>query len=170
MGLDMYLYLKKTNFISSFATPDKVKYPKDIEVLKEGVYMPHMVKEEMYQVGYWRKANQIHNFFVEKCGHGVDHCQSIDVSLEMLTKLLDNCKQILEDHSKAEELLPTRSGFFFGDTEYDEYYFEDIEYTVKLLEPIVAKLDEFEEAWKEYEAKTSKKKPPLYSVVYEASW
>ena len=166
----MYLYLRKSNFISSFETPDKVKYPKDIEVLKEGVHMPHMIKEEMYQVGYWRKANQIHNFFVQKCADGIDHCQTIYVYPEKLRELLNLCKQVLDDHSKAKELLPTTSGFFFGSTEYDEYYFEDIEYTIKLLEPIVAKVEEFEEAWKVYDSASKAKKPPLYDIIYEASW
>ena len=34
----------------------------------------------------------------------------------------------------AEELLPTASGFFFGGTEYDEYYFEQVVETLEVLE------------------------------------
>ncbi len=41
-------------------------------------------------------------------------------------KLLEVCKQVAADPSKAEELLPTQSGFFFGGTEYDEYYMNSI--------------------------------------------
>ena len=37
------------------------------------------------------------------------------------------CNQVLKDHSKAEELLPTMSGFFFGSTDYDDYYYKDVE-------------------------------------------
>ncbi len=48
----------------------------------------------------------------------------------------DICKQVLEDRSKADELLPTRDGFFFGSTEYDEDYFEDLEETVAKIEAI----------------------------------
>ena len=40
---------------------------------------------------------------------------------------------MLSDRSQAEELLPTTSGFFFGSTEYDEYYFEELERTEKEL-------------------------------------
>lgn len=40
--------------------------------------------------------------------------------------LLSRCNQVLKDRSKASELLPTMSGFFFGSTEYDEHYFKDV--------------------------------------------
>jgi hypothetical protein len=56
------------------------------------------------------------------------------VSRETLTELLDLCKQVLADHSKAEELLPNQEGFFFGSTNYDELYFSDLEDTVAILE------------------------------------
>lgn len=45
----------------------------------------------------------------------------------MSEELLDLCNQVLEDHSKAQYLLPTMNGFFFGDTDYDEYYFKNVE-------------------------------------------
>lgn len=54
----------------------------------------------------------------------------------VLQDLKDICKQILEDHSLAEELLPTREGFFFGSYEYDEDYFQDLEDTVKAIDEI----------------------------------
>ena len=51
-----------------------------------------------------------------------------------LEDLLEICKKILNDNSLAEELLPTASGFFFGGTEYDEWYYKDIENTIGILE------------------------------------
>ena len=44
---------------------------------------------------------------------------------------------ILKDHSKAGELLPPQGGFFFGSTEIDEWYFEDLKSTVKQLTPVI---------------------------------
>jgi len=38
----------------------------------------------------------------------------------------------------AESLLPTSSGFFFGSTDYDEYYLRDIRDTITMLEPLLA--------------------------------
>ncbi len=89
------------------------------------------------RIAYWRKANQIHKYFVDKCAGGKDECRPTYVEREDLEDLLNRCKTILEDHSKAEELLPTQSGFFFGSTEYDEWYFQDLEDTVPVLEKIL---------------------------------
>ena len=33
----------------------------------------------------------------------------------------------------AKKLLPTESGCFFGNTEYDQYYIQDIENTIKII-------------------------------------
>jgi hypothetical protein len=88
-------------------------------------------------VGYWRKANQIHKWFVDNVQEGVDNCSEYYVSKEQLKQLLNVCKKVKEDNTLAEELLPTSSGFFFGNTEYNEWYFKDIEYTIQLLEPLL---------------------------------
>ena len=56
--------------------------------------------------------------------------------------MLEVCKTVLEDNSKAKELLPTQSGFFFGATQYDEYYIRDIQDTVKIIEDLLAEVDE----------------------------
>jgi hypothetical protein len=45
----------------------------------------------------------------------------------------------------AEELLPSHSGFFFGSTEYDEWYFKDLTRTVEIIDRCLAsKFDYFE--------------------------
>ena len=93
------------------------------------------------EVMYWRKANQIHKWFVDNIQNGVDDCGTYAVSLEKLQELVDLCKQVLENPEKASELLPTQSGFFFGGIEYDEYYFEDLEKTIKGLEEIMPTID-----------------------------
>ncbi len=41
----------------------------------------------------------------------------------------------------AKALLPTASGFFFGNTDYDQYYLDDIRDTIKQLEPLVEEGD-----------------------------
>lgn len=57
----------------------------------------------------------------------VDQQVPFRVYRDYITDLLDKCNKVLADHSKAEELLPTMDGFFFGSTEYDDYYFDDVE-------------------------------------------
>lgn len=55
----------------------------------------------------------------------------------------------IEDDTLARELLPTESGFFFGSTNYDQYYMDDLINTVKMLKPYV---DEGEGGEFEYSA------------------
>ena len=46
---------------------------------------------------------------------------------EDIEGLKNRCEEVLNDHSRAKELLPTVGGFFFGDTDYDEYYFKNVQ-------------------------------------------
>lgn len=86
---------------------------------------------------YWRKANAIHNFFTSlKEQH--ESCESIEVTKDMLGQLLDRCAEVLADRSKASELLPTTSGFFFGSTEYDDWYFNKLKNTIQEIIPILS--------------------------------
>lgn len=39
------------------------------------------------------------------------------------------------------ELLPTASGFFFGGTDYDEWYFKDVEDTIKIINDVLDTTD-----------------------------
>lgn len=92
------------------------------------------------KVAYWRKANQIHKWFVDECQDGKDECQLAWVERDKLKELLGLCKELLKDKSveQAKEKLPTASGCFFGDTDYGKYYWQGLEETVRQLEPILA--------------------------------
>lgn len=51
------------------------------------------IKEE---IGYWRKANMIHNWFVDHVQDGEDDCQyHREVTEEDLQELLDTCRTVL---------------------------------------------------------------------------
>ena len=47
--------------------------------------------------------------------------------------------QIINNPTVAKALLPTQEGFFFGSTEYDQWYFGDLKETVTVLEAELAK-------------------------------
>jgi hypothetical protein len=134
MGLDMYLekrtYVKQWDF-------QKQEEQYNVEVTKGGEptnIKPERVTHIVEEIGYWRKQNQIHQWFVENVQNGVDNCGEYCVSKVQLEDLLEICKKILNDNALAEELLPTTSGFFFGGTEYDEWYFDGIKNTIEILE------------------------------------
>ena len=85
------------------------------------------------QVGYFRKVNFLVAYFAD-LGFDVENQTPLSITKEDAQVLLERCKQVLTDHSKAEELLPTMSGFFFGSTEYDEYYFDDVKKVANFIE------------------------------------
>jgi hypothetical protein len=120
-------------------------------------------------VAYWRKANHIHAWFVNNVQDGEDNCREYYVDREKLKELVDACKkvkeslvnspkktfqdgwangqktyadvEVFEDTSVAEELLPTEQGFFFGGTEYDEWYIQGLDETINQLEPLLVEED-----------------------------
>ncbi len=89
---------------------------------------------------YWRKANFVHLWFTEdwdERGFGNDNCTDFPVTEDELRELARLCTEVLEDPEEAPFLLPTMSGFFFGTTEYGEWYFHDVEYTKNEIEKLL---------------------------------
>ena len=73
------------------------------------------------EVAYFRKVNFLLPFF-----EYYEDCSRLEIDDYKIDELLVKCKQVLEDHSLAETLLPTQGGFCFGNTEYNDWYFEDV--------------------------------------------
>lgn len=153
MGLDMYLSAKKHVSGWDHGTEDeKKKYRALVKLfdLPRGFRCAESPSGYIeLNVAYWRKAYQIHAWFVANVQDGRDECQKADVSTEQLKELLDLCEQIKANPKKAPELLPTQSGFFFGGTEYDEYYMQDIEYTIDTIKKLLAD-PKFKDCYFEY--------------------
>jgi hypothetical protein len=98
-----------------------------------------------FPMGYWRKANQIHNWFVDNVQGGEDNCGSYYVTREQLEELKEVCINVLVNKSLAEDLLPTGAGFFFGSTTYDENYYGDLNDTIGIITRCLeSKFDGFE--------------------------
>lgn len=157
MGLDMYL--EKRTFIGAEYEHREVKGTCNITA--EGKKVPikfNRISSISESVGYWRKANQIHAWFVKNVQKGKDDCGEYIVSLEKLKELVANCKTVLKEKGKADKLLPSQSGFFFGGTDYDECYFDDLKYTVKMLNALIKELE------KEYAKKD------FSEIYYHSSW
>lgn len=164
MYLSKRTYVKNWGFMEPEErhTVSVVKNNEQVSYIK-----PHRVSYIVESMMEWRKSNQIHNWFVENVQNGVDDCKEYYVSLNDLKELLEVCKNVLEVIEKSEkikqtvevgfsdgkplmkeievysnpeieELLPTIKGFFFGSTEYDEYYVSDIKSTIEGLEEILS--------------------------------
>ena len=204
MGLDMYLYAEKyvskasDSLVERFPeyAEDKTIYEIVDNLIGQGLPTPQFGGMTISRcVGYWRKANGIHGWFVRELANGVDDCQRIRVDKEDLVRLRDQCLITLSNRSEAtpnaedskvinltesengglevvqhiadefkkqgelkgsntiildDPLAPT-AGFFFGGTDKDEWYYQDIEYTVDTINSLLAN----DGAWDYY---------------YQASW
>ena len=145
MGLDMYL--SKKTYVKYWEHNGDNNY--DVKVTKAGnptKINPKKVSYIVEEVGYRRKANQIHQWFVDNVQGGVDDCRDAYVERHKLEELLNLCKIVSIDKDKAEQLLPTASGFFFGGTGYDEWYYDQINDTIQILEEALSddEADHFE--------------------------
>lgn len=156
------MYLYKKTYVQNWEH-NPIEQHHQIEIKRGGVLRedikPNRICYITEQVAYWRKFNALHGWFIENCAAGVDECQDISVDEEKLKELLDTLKEVSSNFSKAEELLPPTQGFFFGSDEVDEYYKEEVNSTIKIIEDL---LEENEQS-KQY---------GLYSgdFEYKSSW
>lgn len=190
MGLDMYLDKcdrRAWGYKDMDIDKMKVDNPALYEELKPFIVMRgkyHPWESFFTEVGYWRKANAIHRWFVENVQNDVDNCGYYEVSKAKIEELLSVCIEVrdksklvngwvkngeryengqwcpcmeegeyIENPEVAEELLPTQGGFFFGSTNYDQWYMADIEDTINILRNALETVDFDREM-----------------VVYSASW
>jgi len=136
MGLDMYLNAKRYLWSWSDESGDKAI----AEQIQQIASVPEdfEVQEIVIKAGYWRKANQIHRWFVQNVQDGKDDCGTYYVSRQNLVDLRDLCKKVSENKDLAATELPTESGFFFGNTEYDEWYYQDLTETIEIIDKALA--------------------------------
>lgn len=93
MGLDMYLTRKV--YVGAEYEHRKVTGKVEIKVGKEKLNIDfHKISEISEKVGYWRKANQIHSWFVKNVQDGEDNCQEAYVSKEQLEELKSLCEKL----------------------------------------------------------------------------
>jgi hypothetical protein len=146
MYLNGEMYVSKTDYTKYRETMDADKsVNNDYQIVTTLFDLDKYITKEAFAgltinfpVAYWRKSNQIHNWFVQNIQDGQDNCASYYVPLEKLEELKEVCIEVLAVPEKAEELLPNSAGFFFGSTEYDEYYFGDIQETIETIDRCIA--------------------------------
>ncbi len=155
---------------SELPPPDAVEFYKQFYAKKsEDAICPRICEE----VGYWRKVNAVHNWFVENIQCGEDDCQyHREVTAEDLRNLIGLCTRVLStvqlvpgrihtgtvfssegvkktyekgfviaNKEVCEELLPTVSGFFFGAQDYNQYYLDDLQDTIKICDEALRTTD-----------------------------
>lgn len=144
MGLDMYLTARK--YISGWRNDEDGNAEYDHLVAEYG--MKEFVTDQApsayveFNIGYWRKANAIHGWFVNNVQDGKDECLPHYVPREKLEELRSICQDLLLTKERygqklaadrAMELLEPTEGFFFGVYDINERYWEALERTVAII-------------------------------------
>jgi hypothetical protein len=163
MGLDMYLegsFSKRAYIQPTDQQYADMREGKEVTVEKSQALIDALeatglqnapIEHEWNHLTYvfpiitWRKANQIHKWFVDNVQEGDDNCQRHYVSESDLEELLEIINEILEikdpieRKAKAFHTLPTDiEGCFFGSEDYGDWYFEQLEDTKKVLDKLFA--------------------------------
>jgi hypothetical protein len=148
MGLDMYLLsLPKIDGMTCDEIVSANAHLSEHKAAGDEIYRklePHIKHFEEYghswssiyeEIAYWRKSNQIHNWFVETIHNGVDEpCFTQVVTKENLNDLYNLCLHVLKKQEDPNDILPTKPGCFFGRISYDDFYYREIYETKSLLE------------------------------------
>ena len=121
MGLDMYIY--KSN-----KTEHSIK---ELCELDDG--------STFTKIAYWRKFNALHDWFVTHVQIGIDDCGMYEVTKDHILDLVDTLFLVIEEQDPS-KFMPT-SGFFFGSTEVDEYYWQQVEDTCKKMYQFLNEFD-----------------------------
>lgn len=160
MGLDMYLTAEvyiggNYHLIKQDRLDVSMEYKSHLDGREDDfsrvkTYPTEDISSIHYSVGYWRKANQIHKWFVDNVQDGVDDCEMHIVSDGKVENLLNLCKELLAKRDKKEalELLPPCDGCFFGltntnDNVFWEYYWADLTITIPMLEKALKFADDY---------------------------
>lgn len=222
MGLDMYLDMKVSHYPKKGETTiDLANLNGSWDTLELNEFGASNRVDISLGVGYWRKANHIHNWFVKNIQDKNDNCGEYYVIVEEFEKLYDICMGILKkldgwtftikddcreeyenrikkDGCELENIvtfdinklkyfysadlymhirnldgddeeigklidycndnLPHRNGCFFGEQDFNWWYFHDIIKTVLIIDKVM-------ELKKQYEEKNI-----LVDFTYRSSW
>lgn len=129
-------YLKRYGYDSYAKEFSSVKTPDEIET----IFNDELKNISAVSDSYFRKVNFIYEFYRSELVN--EECL---VSKGSILELIETCKDVLNhkgDEEYAEEHLPTTGGFFFGSTNYDKWYWEDVKDCLKQMEKLYKKLED----------------------------
>lgn len=104
-------------------------------------YLVKINGEDSEVVVQWRKENHLQNWFI----HNTDYDENTQMpsspfGIDKIKELLADLKKVNKDN--ASSVMPTLSGFFYGSTNYDSWYFDSIKEQIAQLEVLIANHEE----------------------------
>jgi len=127
---------------------------------------PERITYITQEMGYWRKFNALHGWFITNCANGVDECQEIHVPIEKIKDVLavlhevnnilnksalavklvknlngESYENVYDREEEVRNVLPPTQGFFFGGIEIDEWFKESVEKSIKIFTEVLEEED-----------------------------
>lgn len=129
-----------------YVFPKEVKDRLRAEFENEAIELQRKIDEcydALYsEVAYFRKVNFLLPYFNYE-----ENCSEVVIDKCEVEELVNDCKRVLaakdtdEAEKVADELLPTEEGCFFGSTDYDEWYFKDVQEVMDKFTEILNNFD-----------------------------
>lgn len=101
--------------------PSDIKY--FYQDANHAVFAQTLPKYEYEEVYYYRKFNALQNYF--ESYHNIQNCEDVEINIEILDDIEHRLQLVADDNTLAEQYFPSVCGFFYGDTTYDNYYYEN---------------------------------------------
>lgn len=110
MGLDIFFYRTSKKNYEEFKSNKNEESTEDVKNKTE--------------VAYFRKVNFLMSFF-----NYTGNCEYMEITESEIKQLIDSCGKVLNERNEetSSELLPAQMGFFFGNYEYNDWYYENVE-------------------------------------------
>lgn len=110
MGLDMYLKARAYYSAYNFEDDDKKdEFNRLVTALNLSQFVDSASPDAAveFTIGYWRKANAIHGWFIKNCADGDEDASGMSVSRDKLKELRETCIKVMDE--KPEVVMPATS-------------------------------------------------------------
>lgn len=99
---------------------DKAKTVQDVEAWFKAINWEWFSKPD---AAYFRKVNSIYAYFADRLED-----EMCVVTKSDIIDIMNKATQVLSEHDEetSKSLLPTQGGFFFGSTDYDDWYYQEM--------------------------------------------
>ena len=133
------IYRRKANAIHNY-------------LLKNSLEFDEKIPYEDYNCKYLTILSETLIDLRDRCQLILDKSEIVDGDIEV-SKIFRDDKiipvyaegKIIKDSKIADDLLPTRDGFFHGSIDYDEYYIDSLKYTIEKLNELFE-----QDGWDDY--------------------
>lgn len=87
-------------------------------------YIEH--KEHDEELFYYRKLNSLQNYF--ESNFNIDNCEKVELTLDIVNDIKNLVDTVIKDNTEESAIknFPTTNGFFYGGTDYDKWYFNNL--------------------------------------------